>query len=367
MVRSPHHTHINEEKMVEQLIGKKLRENTDRLIEKIVKRLFDDDPNQGLFSSMGIDRNYLRKLAREDIGKLFLAVISNRPNLFKRYIAWQRSMIESRLVPVVVLRHNYQLFAETISDEFDDEQLRFLTPILQAGYEVYDNKLTFPETYIDSATTAGLLARQYIDLLLGVKKNEAFQAILSAVGTTVSFDDVYLNLIQSVQYEIGRLWQINAITPAQEHYATAASMELMAKLHPMFPYCTTSDKKLLTACLATERHEVGLKIVSDYLGLHGWQTYFTGANTPHFSILNLIETFQPHVIAFSITMSMHIPGLIELIQTIRKTKKDKIKILIGGYLPNEEPDIVHAVNADAYAKDPQDALEVINNIYIESH
>jgi len=47
-----------------------------------------------------------------------------------------------------------------------------------------------------------------------------------------SVRDVYLNVFQRSQHEIGRLWQMNQITVAQEHYCTAATQWIMVQLYP---------------------------------------------------------------------------------------------------------------------------------------
>ncbi|WP_425342659.1 B12-binding domain-containing protein [Methanolobus bombayensis] len=52
---------------------------------------------------------------------------------------------------------------------------------------------------------------------------------------------------------MGRLWQINYISVAQEHFCTAVTQKIMAKLYPYIISDTISDRNVVAACC---RHRV---------------------------------------------------------------------------------------------------------------
>src|SRR5947208_2720790 len=76
------------------------------------------------------------------------------------------------------------------------------------------------------------LARQYLRALLAGERQGASRLILDAVKAGVPVRDIYLHVFQRCQQEAGRLWQVNRLTVAQEHYATAATQLIMAQLYP---------------------------------------------------------------------------------------------------------------------------------------
>lgn len=60
------------------------------------------------------------------------------------------------------------------------------------------------------------LAGEYLNLVLQGERHQAHELILHAVKDGVAIKDIYLHIFQPVLYEIGRLWEFNEITVAQE-------------------------------------------------------------------------------------------------------------------------------------------------------
>ena len=102
---------------------------------------------------------------------------------------------------------------------------------------------------------------------------EAFQA-------GVKITDLYLQVFQRCQREIGRLWQLNHVTVAQEHYCTAATQLVMAQFYPYLFSRPKDGRRLVATSVAGELHEVGLRIVTDLFEANGWNTAYFGANVP---------------------------------------------------------------------------------------
>jgi methanogenic corrinoid protein MtbC1 len=103
------------------------------------------------------------------------------------------------------------------------------------------------------------LAKMYLDALLRVQRDVASRMIIKAVKDGIKVEDIYIHVFESSQHEVGRLWQNNQITVAQEHFCTAATQMIMSQL---YPYIFSSDKigrTLVAACVAGEMHEMGVR------------------------------------------------------------------------------------------------------------
>ena len=61
------------------------------------------------------------------------------------------------------------------------------------------------------------LAKTYLNLLLAGDRNHAIDIILREVKSGMQLEDVYLNVLQPVMYEVGRLWQLDEIDIVAEH------------------------------------------------------------------------------------------------------------------------------------------------------
>ena len=64
-------------------------------------------------------------------------------------------------------------------------------------------------------------------ILTGERK-AALTIAREALRNGARIQDLYADVFQDALYEVGRLWETNAITVAQEHMATAVTQYVMA-------------------------------------------------------------------------------------------------------------------------------------------
>lgn len=214
-----------------------------------------------------------------------------------------------------------------------------------------------PPSFLTIDNPQSQLSQQYLEALLQADRKQATQLIMDAIDNGVAIQDVYLNVFQRSQYELGRLWQTNQISMAQEHYCTAATQMVMSMLYPRIFQTKRNGRSLVSACVSTELHELGARMVADFFEMEGWDTYYLGANIPAEGIIDAIELRQADILAISTTMISNIPATEELLQEIRASEAGKtVKILVGGYPFNISPDLWKKIGADACASNALDAV-----------
>jgi len=207
------------------------------------------------------------------------------------------------------------------------------------------------------------LAKTYLNHLLQARRQDALLCIVESIKNGTPLKDIYLHVLQPVMYEVGRLWQINQIDIAVEHYITAATQLTMAHVFPHAMTSKRNGKKLVGGCLGSELHELGLHMLCDIYEADGWDTYFMGAVTPDASFLSAIEEQRPDLLCLSVTMMFGVPETRDLITSIRtKMKKNCPKILVGGLSFIMSPHLVTVVGADGTGKDAQQALNVASRL-----
>ena len=103
------------------------------------------------------------------------------------------------------------------------------------------------------------LAKKYLESLLRGDRETAARLILDAVEKGESIRNIYLHVFQRTQYEIGRLWYLNRISVAEEHFATAATQLIMSQLYPYVFSTKKTGSKLVAACAQrrSQRGEAG--------------------------------------------------------------------------------------------------------------
>jgi methylmalonyl-CoA mutase cobalamin-binding domain/chain len=218
-------------------------------------------------------------------------------------------------------------------------------------------------TVFDPGSALYDLAQRYLAALLRAERHGASRLILDAVERGVAVRDIYLHVFQPAQYEIGRLWQVNEISVAQEHYCTAATQLIMSQLYPYIFATERAGRQLVAACVGGELHEVGIRMVADFFEMEGWDTYYLGANAPAEAILEAVEERRADVLGLSATMTFHVHLVTELIEQVRRSDVGaRVKILVGGYPFNAAPELWRQVGADGCAPDAQEAVAVASRL-----
>lgn len=207
------------------------------------------------------------------------------------------------------------------------------------------------------------LARTYLDNLLAAQRHAAFEVVMARVESGLPVTSVYMEVLQPVMYEVGRLWQVNEIDVPTEHYCTAATQLLMARLFPYVLERKGSGRSMVGCCLGSELHELGMRMVCDFFEFEGWDTYFMGAITPGPGLVKTVVERKPHLVCLSATMSRGVPQIKEAIDALRRELGDALpKIMVGGLAFLMNPDLSHRVGADGMASDARSATRMASEL-----
>lgn len=207
------------------------------------------------------------------------------------------------------------------------------------------------------------LGRDYLDLLLDGRRLDAMQAVAGRVEEGLPVETVYIEVLQPVMYEVGRLWQADEIDIATEHYVTAATQLLMARLFPGALPHRRIARSMVGACLGSELHELGMRMVCDFFEFAGWDTYFLGAVTPAQSLITTVTAQRPDLVCISATMSFGLPKIRSLIQELRTgSSPNPPRIMVGGLPFLINPELFRVVGADATAADARQAVHVATQL-----
>ena len=220
-----------------------------------------------------------------------------------------------------------------------------------------------PATFLpDDAPLTGL-AREYLEALLHGERRQATQMILQSADAGTPIKDLYLNVFQPVQREIGRLWQLNRITVGQEHYCTAATQLVISRLYPRIFAGEKNGSTLVMSCVAGELHELGARMVADFFEMEGWETVFLGADTPIDGVLSAVQESAADVLGVSVTIPTNLDAARALIRSVREMDPPApARIMIGGNAVNTVPELWRQMAADATASDAQCAVENANRL-----
>lgn len=294
------------------------------------------------------------------------AISVSSPKIFVNYIDWFITLMESINLPVKYLHLNVECIFEVVKNNYSQEYIDAIEPYIQKAMQRF-----IP---LQDASVAPLINThflkpyrdQYINYLLTGDRYKANELVKKLVSSAVVIEDIYMEIFHESQREIGRLWQTNVITIAEEHYCTAATQLIMGQLYPLIFATPKRDLVFVGACVGGELHELGVRMVSDFMELSGWHTYYLGANTPINSIVEALVKERANVIGISVTMSYHIEEAIQLIDKIKSDARcSAIKILVGGYPFIVDDQLWQTIGADGFAQNARDAVSSAEKLVAE--
>jgi methylmalonyl-CoA mutase cobalamin-binding domain/chain len=209
------------------------------------------------------------------------------------------------------------------------------------------------------------IRKNYLDALLNKDRKRALSVIDDAtnVNSSVDFKDIYLEVFQKTQHEIGDLWMTGKISVAQEHFCTAVTQSAMAQLYTHIFKTDKCGKTFLAFCVSEELHDLGLRMVTDMMEMAGWDTIYLGANVPSNHIEEAIIDCKVDILGISISIAKHLHTAKLLIKNIRETKElSHVRIIVGGYAINKVPTLWKKIGADAYAENAVAAISTATQL-----
>jgi methanogenic corrinoid protein MtbC1 len=133
----------------------------------------------------------------------------------------------------------------------------------------------------------------------------------------------------------------------------------MAALYPRFAQFNVTRGKAMVSAGPNEFHEVGARMVADFLEMDGWDVTYLGANTPASEIFEIIKRQKPFMLALSVATVFNLDQAQRVIQIIKNDQDTRdIKIMVGGLAFNDMPELWQNIGADGSAANAESALIV---------
>jgi MerR family transcriptional regulator, light-induced transcriptional regulator len=204
------------------------------------------------------------------------------------------------------------------------------------------------------------LRDRYLTAQLAGDRREAIRLLMEdGIRKGLSIRELQLTIIQEAQREIGRMWQENRISVAQEHMATAISIMALAHLYDQAERDRANGKKVVVACVDGELHDFPARLVADALDLAGFDVRFLGASVPIDSLLRLLIAERPDVLALSTTMTFNIPNLRKSVHAVRSAHPE-LPILVGGGALGQ--DLIAELGVAGSGKDAEETLTTVRKL-----
>jgi len=207
-----------------------------------------------------------------------------------------------------------------------------------------------------ASSQARELCASYLRAQLGGNRREALRVILEdGLQRGLSCLDAH-EIIQQAQREIGRLWQEDRITIAQEHMATAISQLVLSHVYQRADAPPSNGKAVLVACVEGELHDFPARLVADALDLAGFEVRYLGASVPPHGLLAMLDSERPDLLVLSVTMAFNVPALREAARQVRE-RHPSLPIAVGGGACTWHSGLAAEVGAALAGKDAAELVQ----------
>lgn len=186
----------------------------------------------------------------------------------------------------------------------------------------------------DQAEVRALALASDVDGLVSFIANQR----LKGVSLAETFDQVFAPAMR----DIGEGWSRGRVSAAQEHIASAAIGDMLARIRPLVERSSRSDKgRALCACLGEERHDIGVRMVALVLVAEGYRVATAGANVPASDLAMMIAGNPPSIVALSASDCAEVGTLERDLAIVASAcTSGRTQIIVGGagfYLLKELP------------------------------
>ena len=317
-----------------------------------------------LFASYkGVDNEHCIRDTQYHLTFLFDAASIGAPELFVNYVAWARVLLKHLNIEPDIFLENLQFIQKECRKELRQPFAGQVEAVMQTVLDRFPSMSDTVPSFINGKGKDGLIASSYLRAILASDRSEAQRVITRALTEGMDIKEIYLTVFQKVQYEVGRQWQHRQVSVAQEHYATAVSQHLMAQLYPSLLSPGMKKGRVVVTCVGNEMHEMGARMVSDFLEMDGWDVDYLGSNTPTSSVISYLKQRKARLLMISATMGYNVKNVRDLTRSVRSDAELKdVKIVVGGYPFNHVSDLWRSVGADGTAADANEVVSVANRL-----
>lgn len=289
---------------------------------------------------------------------LLEAVRSSSYILFREYVAWAKVLLENLGLETSYFKDNLSIIA-TVLRGLEAGVSKAAIEYLELAAGEMESMPSAVSSFLIPEAPLYSLASSFMNSLLDGDRRSASELILQAVDDGTPVRSVYRNIFEPVMREVGRLWQMNRLSVAQEHFCTAATQLIICQLYPRIFSGQRNGKVFVGACVSSELHELGIRMVTDSFELAGWDTHFLGANTPSHSVIDHLERTGADIIGLSATVAPHVDKVRRFITELRTHDSLKsVRIFVGGYAFNQDHTLWKSIGADGWAPDVEQAVEL---------
>ncbi|MDZ7771845.1 MAG: B12-binding domain-containing protein [Balneolaceae bacterium] len=154
------------------------------------------------------------------------------PGMFADFLHWSRSLIKHHGMKPSRMNNFCEAF-ERVLEKSGETAPNHPLEFFQKECSRESGEEDAGRSHLEGDDPLRDVRKDFFESLLGGDRRRAGELVDGAVEEGTSVKNLYTKIFQPSLYEVGRLWQLNQINVAQEHYCSAAVQSLMSQLYPL--------------------------------------------------------------------------------------------------------------------------------------
>ena len=242
---------------------------------------------------------------------------------------------------------------------------RLVPELLEQSYNIARKELT-PSSQMAVYEFHESDIISFSNLLIENNLDGAEAAIEHYLNHGCSMTHLTLDLFSDSARHLGEMWCTDECSFADVTVGLATLHQLLRKLDGKLAREIKKQKgkgSILLTTIPKDTHIFGVAVLDLFFTSNGWYSQALIDPTQE-QILETITNQHVDVVGLSVSCSHDLDECKALIKLIRECSRNtNIKVMVGGNIFIDKPELANSVNADVSAKNALEALHAATNIY----
>lgn len=198
---------------------------------------------------------------------------------------------------------------------------------------------------------------RFFDLAASADVDGALDMADELVDAGLTPARIIAEVIVPTQIEVGRLWENNVWSVAQEHAATAVVDAVVGRLALLRQRRRSERGRIAVLCAEGEWHTLAARLVSVALRAEGWSVVFLGGSVPAPQLTTAAHTGGWDAAVVTCSVAMFLPGAQRSIAALHASG---LPVLATGRGFGRDPGRAMRTGADAWSAGPEDGIVILD-------
>lgn len=200
---------------------------------------------------------------------------------------------------------------------------------------------------LDDLPPLATLSDTFLSQVLAGDLPGAAQTVLSADDIGLPLVQTFGKVLQPALVEVGHRWANAELLVAQEKEFSELTRDLIAELTLRHAHPRPAGPSVVAACVAGERHELGLRMIAGLLREQGYPVHYLGADVDARFLAEAVELHRPALVLLSVKIRENLPAIAAAVQHLSSLPAPQPlpTIIAGGQATAGHPEAVRAAGA----------------------